>query len=83
LSTALVAAVGFIPAAIATGTGAEVQRPLATVVIGGLVFSLAISLLALPAMLLFVAKREKAPVKEEDDETDDAHAHDAGHAHAE
>jgi hypothetical protein len=30
-----------------------------------------------------VAKREKAPVKEEDDETDDAHAHDAGHAHAE
>jgi len=83
LSTALVAAVGFIPAALATGTGAEVQRPLATVVIGGLVFSLAISLIALPAMLLFVAKREKEPVKEEEEGEDDAHAHDAEHAHAE
>ncbi len=56
LSTALVAAVGFIPAAIATGTGAEVQRPLATVVIGGLLFSTIVSLLALPVMLFFVAR---------------------------
>lgn len=62
ISTALVAAVGFIPAATATGTGAEVQRPLATVVIGGLVASMLLALPALPAMLLFVARREgRAP----------------------
>ena len=58
LSTALIAAIGFIPAAIATGAGAEVQRPLATVVIGGLMVSMAVSLLALPAMLLKVAQSE-------------------------
>ena len=52
VSTALVAAVGFIPAAMAHGTGAEVQRPLATVVIGGLLFSMVLSLVSLPAMLL-------------------------------
>jgi len=60
LSTALIAALGFIPAALATGAGAEVQRPLATVVIGGLVASMLLSLLALPAMLLLVARREDA-----------------------
>ncbi|HEX4446899.1 MAG TPA: CusA/CzcA family heavy metal efflux RND transporter [Polyangiaceae bacterium] len=52
LSTAMVAAIGFVPAAIATGTGAEVQRPLATVVIGGLVSAMLLSLPALPTMLL-------------------------------
>ena len=51
------AAIGFIPAAISTGAGAEVQRPLATVVIGGLLASM-FSLLVLPAMLLFAAKRD-------------------------
>ncbi|MEO8874113.1 MAG: efflux RND transporter permease subunit, partial [Polyangiaceae bacterium] len=55
LSTALIAAIGFIPAAISTGAGAEVQRPLATVVIGGLLASM-LSLLVLPAMLLFTAR---------------------------
>jgi cobalt-zinc-cadmium resistance protein CzcA len=59
VSTALVAAIGFIPAAIATGTGAEVQRPLATVVIGGLVAAMLFSLPALPCMLLLVARRER------------------------
>lgn len=59
LSTALVAAIGFIPAAIATGTGAEVQRPLATVVIGGLLIGMVLSMLTLPAMLLIVARREQ------------------------
>ncbi len=58
-STALVAAIGFVPMAIATGPGAEVQRPLATVVIGGLVAAMLFSLPALPAMLLMVARREK------------------------
>jgi cobalt-zinc-cadmium resistance protein CzcA len=59
MSTALVAAIGFVPAAIATGTGAEVQRPLATVVIGGLVVAMFLSLPALPAMLLLLARPER------------------------
>ncbi|HMK34301.1 MAG TPA: CusA/CzcA family heavy metal efflux RND transporter [Desulfomonilaceae bacterium] len=50
LLTALVASLGFVPMAISTGTGAEVQRPLATVVIGGLVSSTALTLLVLPAL---------------------------------
>ena len=72
LSTALVAAVGFIPAALATGTGAEVQRPLATVVIGGLIVAMFVSMLALPVMLLVVAKREhdQKPESTDDDDGD-------------
>ena len=50
MATALVAALGFVPMALATGTGAEVQRPLATVVIGGLVTASLVTLLALPAL---------------------------------
>tara|TARA_R110002072_G_scaffold295396_1_gene466328 strand:- start:2085 stop:5501 length:3417 start_codon:yes stop_codon:yes gene_type:complete len=50
LMTALVASLGFVPMAIATGTGAEVQRPLATVVIGGLTTSTLLTLLVLPAL---------------------------------
>jgi cobalt-zinc-cadmium resistance protein CzcA len=50
LMTALVASLGFLPMALATGTGAEVQRPLATVVIGGLATSTALTLLVLPAL---------------------------------
>ena len=50
LMTALVASVGFIPMAISTGAGAEVQRPLATVVIGGLVTSTLLTLLVLPTL---------------------------------
>ncbi|HKQ68418.1 MAG TPA: CusA/CzcA family heavy metal efflux RND transporter [Polyangiaceae bacterium] len=61
-STALVAAIGFVPAAIATGTGAEVQRPLATVVIGGLIAAMVLSLPALPAMLL-IATRAAWPAR--------------------
>jgi heavy metal efflux system protein len=52
LTTALVAALGFVPMAIATGVGAEVQRPLATVVIGGLVTCTLATLLALPTLYL-------------------------------
>jgi cobalt-zinc-cadmium resistance protein CzcA len=48
--TALVAALGFVPMALATSAGAEVQRPLATVVIGGLLTSTLLTLLVLPAM---------------------------------
>ncbi|MBW2257623.1 MAG: efflux RND transporter permease subunit, partial [Deltaproteobacteria bacterium] len=50
LMTALVAALGFLPMALATSAGAEVQRPLATVVIGGLVTSTLLTLLVLPAL---------------------------------
>ena len=50
LMTALVASLGFVPMALATGAGAEVQRPLATVVIGGLVTSTALTLFVLPVV---------------------------------
>lgn len=50
LMTALVASLGFVPMAIATGTGAEVQRPLATVVIGGILSSTLLTLLVLPLL---------------------------------
>jgi cobalt-zinc-cadmium resistance protein CzcA len=61
LMTALVASLGFVPMALATGTGAEVQRPLATVVIGGLVTSTALTLLVLPALYkLFTPRQTEA-----------------------
>jgi len=50
LMTALVASLGFVPMAIATGAGAEVQRPLATVVIGGIISSTLLTLIVLPAL---------------------------------
>ncbi len=56
LMTALVASLGFVPMALATGTGAEVQRPLATVVIGGLVSSTALTLLVLPAIAALASR---------------------------
>ncbi len=60
LMTALVASLGFIPMALSHGAGAEVQRPLATVVIGGLVTSTALTLLVLPAVYLWLEKRHEA-----------------------
>jgi cobalt-zinc-cadmium resistance protein CzcA len=48
--TALVASLGFIPMALSTGTGAEVQRPIATVVIGGLISATLLTLFVLPAL---------------------------------
>ncbi|HXJ00531.1 MAG TPA: CusA/CzcA family heavy metal efflux RND transporter [Micropepsaceae bacterium] len=57
LMTALVASLGFVPMAIATGTGAEVQRPLATVVIGGLITSTALTLFVLPAICGLVLRK--------------------------
>src|SRR3989338_5346073 len=50
LMTALVASLGFVPMALATGRGAEVQRPLATVVIGGILSSTILTLIVLPAL---------------------------------
>jgi cobalt-zinc-cadmium resistance protein CzcA len=63
LMTALVAALGFVPMALATGTGAEVQRPLATVVIGGIISSTALTLLVLPVLYRLVHGRDKIPQK--------------------
>ena len=57
LTTALVAALGFVPMALAEGAGAEVQRPLATVVIGGLVSSTLLTLLVLPALYAWAARK--------------------------
>lgn len=59
LMTALVASLGFLPMALATGTGAEVQRPLATVVIGGILSSTALTLLVLPALYQGLHKPRK------------------------
>ncbi|MBL8881237.1 MAG: efflux RND transporter permease subunit, partial [Phycisphaerales bacterium] len=55
LMTALVAALGFVPMMLATGTGAEVQRPLATVVVGGLMSSTLLTLIVLPALYPFLS----------------------------
>lgn len=60
LMTALVASLGFIPMAIATGTGAEVQRPLATVVIGGILSSTALTLLVLPILYRIFHRKSMA-----------------------
>jgi cobalt-zinc-cadmium resistance protein CzcA len=57
LMTALVASVGFIPMAISTGAGAEVQRPLATVVIGGLISATLLTLLVLPTVYAWMEER--------------------------
>lgn len=58
LMTAMVASLGFIPMAFNIGTGAEVQRPLATVVIGGIISSTLLTLLVLPALYKLVHQRE-------------------------
>jgi cobalt-zinc-cadmium resistance protein CzcA len=64
LMTALVASLGFVPMAIATGTGAEVQRPLATVVIGGILSSTALTLLVLPVLYRLAYRRDEAAAGE-------------------
>ncbi|MGQ3300065.1 efflux RND transporter permease subunit [Reyranella sp.] len=64
LMTALVASLGFVPMAIATGAGAEVQRPLATVVIGGIISSTILTLVVLPA--LYALFHRDKPVQEEE-----------------
>jgi cobalt-zinc-cadmium resistance protein CzcA len=69
LMTALVASIGFVPVAVSSGTGAEVQRPLATVVIGGLVTSTLLTLLVLPTLYAWLeARRDRRsgpkPVRE-------------------
>lgn len=60
LMTAAVASLGFLPMALSTSSGAEVQRPLATVVIGGLISATLLTLLVLPVLYMWVEKRKAA-----------------------
>ena len=67
LMTALVAALGFVPMALAHGRGAEVQRPLATVVIGGIISATALTLLVLPALYRMFHRRDEVMEKDEEE----------------
>ena len=67
LMTALVAGLGFLPMALSTGVGAEVQRPLATVVIGGLVSATFLTLFVLPTIYAFVYRKEEPGLKHPDE----------------
>ena len=74
LMTALVAAIGFLPMALSHGTGAEVQRPLATVVIGGIVTSTLLTLLVLPTLYDMMERRVARREGDRLARTDDAGA---------
>ena len=63
LATSVTDAVGFLPMALSTGVGAEVQRPLATVVIGGVFTSTILTLLVLPVLYTWFAGREVVETK--------------------
>jgi heavy metal efflux system protein len=65
LMTALVASLGFVPMALATGTGAEVQKPLATVVIGGLITSTLLTMIVLPTLYNFFTRSYNQPLLNE------------------
>jgi cobalt-zinc-cadmium resistance protein CzcA len=56
--TAFVASLGFVPMAVATGSGAEVQKPIATVVIGGLITATVLTLVVLPVIFRMIHKRD-------------------------
>ncbi len=63
LMTAMVASLGFVPMALATGTGAEVQRPLATVVIGGILSSTFLTLIVLPVLYAMFERKTQRTAK--------------------
>lgn len=67
LMTALVASLGFVPMAIASGAGAEVQRPLATVVIGGILSSTFLTLVLLPTLYEWLERKSKPRLSDEDE----------------
>ena len=73
LITALVASLGFVPMALATGTGAEVQRPLATVVIGGILSSTALTLLVLPLLYRLMHRNDAEESEIASDDAQPAH----------
>ena len=66
LMTAAVASLGFLPMALATSAGAEVQKPLATVVIGGLISSTILTLIVLPCLYIYFERIGKSPMKTSD-----------------
>lgn len=72
LTTAAVAGLGFLPMALSSSAGSEVQRPLATVVIVGIFFSTALTLLVLPGLLAVLLKGWKAETVDDGDETEGA-----------
>jgi heavy metal efflux system protein len=72
LMTALVASLGFVPMALNVGTGAEVQRPLATVVIGGIVSSTLLTLLVLPVLYRMIYRNEERITKAQSEESEKA-----------
>ncbi len=74
VTTALVASLGFVPMALSTGTGAEVQKPLATVVVGGLISATVLTLLVLPALCVRYGSRSAARREAEVPEPIRAHA---------
>lgn len=67
LMTTLVAALGFLPMALSDGVGAEVQRPLATVVIGGVIGSMIMSLLVLRVLYMVFNRADRAPLQSNPD----------------
>jgi len=73
LMTSLVASVGFVPMAIGEGAGAEVQRPLASVVIGGVIIGTLFSLLILPAIYTFAKPLVAVGKREEELHDESAH----------
>jgi cobalt-zinc-cadmium resistance protein CzcA len=64
--TAMVASLGFIPMALSHGTGAEVQRPLATVVIGGLITSTLLTLVVLPTLYRWWERRAEMKLNQKE-----------------
>ena len=71
--TALVASLGFIPMATSTAPGAEVQRPLATVVIGGLISSTALTLFVLPVLYEWMERKRRKAERREPSPVGDPH----------
>jgi heavy metal efflux system protein len=69
LMTAFVASLGFVPMALSTGSGAEVQRPLATVVIGGIVSSTFLTLLVLPVLYEWIERKRPVLAMAENENT--------------
>jgi cobalt-zinc-cadmium resistance protein CzcA len=61
LMTCVVACVGLVPAALSTGIGSQVQRPLALVVVGGMLLTPVLVLLVLPVLILLLSRRQPLP----------------------
>jgi hypothetical protein len=65
LMTSVIAGVGLLPAAVSTGIGSQVQKPLAVVVVGGMMLAPAIILITLPALIALFSRRTRSGVSEE------------------